>query len=470
MKNYAYDAAGNMLEKVKNSQKIAMTYDDANELKAMTASNGTVNYAYDANGNLTQKTLNAYTDTYAYNVKNQLTNYSGYDGYQQRYTYNAQGHMTKRESKGNASRQTLEAIATGSGETATAEDGGSDDDPDPYANANSSDSWSTTTYVYDVTAPYYEMLSETTDGVTTAYEYGVERISAYEKLGWSTLKTDYVYDGRGSVAQELTYNSSWYTFGGFLSNKGVNSYTYTPFGELLTGEGSGFRYNGEYYDSATGMLNLRARQYEPAVMRFSQRDLLKGDQSAPLSLNRYLYCENDSVNFVDPSGKSLSSIWNSVKAVATNTVKTVAKVATNTLNVVKTVATTAVKNVAAVATTAANVVQKVSNTVQSIGNTLVNNGIKAAINETVTAVKAAPSFLKSAVTTTTAQIKANNSSAAQIVSAINNDTKSALTSYVAQTKGDVVSISNDIRGTVTNGLNVAGQWIEMQRRMLENGS
>ena len=221
----------------------------------MTASNGTVNYAYDANGNLTQKTLNAYSDTYAYNVKNQLTSYSGYDGYQQRYTYNAQGHMIKRESKGNASRQTLEAIATGEGESAAAasKDGGSDDDPDPYANASSSDSWSTTTYVYDITAPYYEALSETTDGITTAYEYGVERISAYEKIGWSTLKTDYVYDGRGSVAQELTYNSSWYTFGGFLSNKGVNSYTYTPFGELLTGEGSGFRFNGEYYDNATGM-------------------------------------------------------------------------------------------------------------------------------------------------------------------------------------------------------------------------
>ena len=61
--------------------------------------------------------------------------------------------MIKRESKGNASRRTLEALATGNGETATAEDGGSDDDPDPYANAGSSDAWSTTTYVYDVTAP-----------------------------------------------------------------------------------------------------------------------------------------------------------------------------------------------------------------------------------------------------------------------------------------------------------------------------
>ena len=193
--SYAYDTAGNMLEKTVNSQKIAMTYDAANELKTMTGTGGTVNYSYDANGNLTQKTMANYTDTYAYNVKNQLTSYSGYDGYQQRYSYNAQGHMTKRESKGSASRQTLESIATGEGESAVAatDDGGSDDDPDPYANANTSDSWSTTTYIYDVTAPYYEVLTETTDDVTTAYDYGVERISAYEKIGWSTLKTDYVY-------------------------------------------------------------------------------------------------------------------------------------------------------------------------------------------------------------------------------------------------------------------------------------
>ena len=82
----------------------------------------------------------------------------------------------------------------------------------------------------------------------------------------------------------------------------MNSYTYTPFGELLTGEDSGFRFSGEYYDSATGMVNLRARQYEPAVMRFVQRDLLKGDQSAPLSLNRYLYCMNDPIGYYDRSG------------------------------------------------------------------------------------------------------------------------------------------------------------------------
>ena len=313
--SYAYDAAGNMLQKTVNTQKLAMTYDAANELKTMTGTGGKIDYTYDLNGNLTQKTMASYTDTYAYNVKNQLTSYKGYDGYQQRYTYNAQGHMIKRESKGNASRQTLEAIATGEGESAAAatDDGGSDDDPDPYANASTSDAWSTTTYVYDVTAPYYEVLSETTDNIITAYEYGVEGIAAYTKHSLSTQKTDFVYDGRGSVAQTLTYNGSWSTCGGALAKKTVESFSYTPFGEILgknnTIKTTNYAYNGESYDSSTGMVNLRARWYEPAMMRFGQRDLLKGDQSAPLSLNHYLYCENDPVNFADPSGQSLASIW-----------------------------------------------------------------------------------------------------------------------------------------------------------------
>ena len=82
----------------------------------------------------------------------------------------------------------------------------------------------------------------------------------------------------------------------------MNSYTYTPFGEPLTGEGSGFRFNGEYYDSATGMLNLRARQYEPSVMRFVQRDIWHGKVEMPTSQDRYLYCVNDPIGYYDRSG------------------------------------------------------------------------------------------------------------------------------------------------------------------------
>lgn len=82
----------------------------------------------------------------------------------------------------------------------------------------------------------------------------------------------------------------------------MNSYSYTPFGELLAGEDSGYRFNGEYYDSATGMLNLRARQYEPQTMRFEQRDIWRGEVESPTTQNRYLYCINDPIGYYDRSG------------------------------------------------------------------------------------------------------------------------------------------------------------------------
>ncbi len=99
---------------------------------------------------------------------------------------------------------------------------------------------------------------------------------------------------------------------------------YSAYGELLTEKVSGFCYNGEYYDAATGMLNLRARQYEPAQARFSQRDSEKGNAANARSLNAYLYCQNDAINFFDASGAALSSIRNVVYAEGGGTAKKVA--------------------------------------------------------------------------------------------------------------------------------------------------
>ncbi len=56
------------------------------------------------------------------------------------------------------------------------------------------------------------------------------------------------------------------------------------------------------------MLNLRARQYEPAQGRFSQRDSLKGWAASPRSMNAYLYCLNDAINFFDASGAAMMAV------------------------------------------------------------------------------------------------------------------------------------------------------------------
>lgn len=67
----------------------------------------------------------------------------------------------------------------------------------------------------------------------------------------------------------MSYNNAWYTLGSILSNKEVISRSYTPFGEQTGESTSGFGYNGEYYNAATGMVYLRAWFYEPEMNRFS---------------------------------------------------------------------------------------------------------------------------------------------------------------------------------------------------------
>jgi RHS repeat-associated protein len=62
-------------------------------------------------------------------------------------------------------------------------------------------------------------------------------------------------------------------------------------------------YVGEHYDSESGFYHLRARDYDPAVGRFTARDEFEGIRAIPLSRNQYIYAHADPVNNIDPSGK-----------------------------------------------------------------------------------------------------------------------------------------------------------------------
>ena|GEM_PF-1142958 len=67
------------------------------------------------------------------------------------------------------------------------------------------------------------------------------------------------------------------------------------------GLSSTYRYNGQRLD-ASGLYHLRARQYAPWSGRFLSHDPVVGSAKNPITQHRYLYSNNDAVNFVDPSG------------------------------------------------------------------------------------------------------------------------------------------------------------------------
>ena len=74
-------------------------------------------------------------------------------------------------------------------------------------------------------------------------------------------------------------------------------------GDLKTSVGQHFTFNGQYQDPATGLVDLKARSYDPVTQRFISQD------SYPL-WNRYNFANADPINHVDPTGHSAAQVVN----------------------------------------------------------------------------------------------------------------------------------------------------------------
>ncbi len=61
-------------------------------------------------------------------------------------------------------------------------------------------------------------------------------------------------------------------------------------------------FTGQLTDGESGLVDLRARLYDPATGQFLSRDSYAGSASNPLSLNLYTYGANDPTRLTDPSG------------------------------------------------------------------------------------------------------------------------------------------------------------------------
>ena len=200
-------------------------------------------------------------------------------------------------------------------------------------------------YVNDVNREHTEVL-ETYDHDGKAretYSYGKGRAS-------------YLNNQTGDSYNYLT-NQSGSVTGLTKDGQAAASSSYHLYGARKTSTdttGQPFAYNGEARDD-TGLDYLRARYYDSQGGTFLSEDSYPGEDTDPLSQNRYSYVQNNPVNYTDPSGhfwnsikkgwnyvkKTASNAWNGVKRVASNTWNTVKRVASNTWNSVKSFASKA---------------------------------------------------------------------------------------------------------------------------------
>jgi RHS repeat-associated protein len=107
----------------------------------------------------------------------------------------------------------------------------------------------------------------------------------------------YVHDRLGSVRLMIDDTGT-----------AVNSYCYKPYGsfyesEVVEAVANPWAFTGQYYDAEIAQYYLRARQYDPQMMRFTSRDPITGKRNYPMTLHKYLYCINTPVNLIDPKGE-----------------------------------------------------------------------------------------------------------------------------------------------------------------------
>ena len=138
------------------------------------------------------------------------------------------------------------------------------------------------------------MLCKATNGITTKDVYGLGLIGE-EKGG--EFKT-YHFDYRGSTNAITDENGSI-----------TDTFEYDTYGKLISKTGSSFvifGYNGQdgVVTDKNGLVYMRARYYSPELRRFINTDIVAGEISNAVTLNRFAYANGAPVFFTDPFGLS----------------------------------------------------------------------------------------------------------------------------------------------------------------------
>ena len=215
----------------------SMGFNNANQLISFNGSTMT----HDADGNMTYGPLpSGAMGSYGYDSRNRLTSAGGLT-----YTYDAEGNRT------------------GIGGTETQ------------------------SFLVDSVSALPKVLQRTKNGITTRYVYGEGLL--YE-LNLSNQATYYHFDRTGNTTA-LTNDSGAV----------VERMAYSPYGIVRyrqSGFDTPFLFNGHYgvMTDSNGLLNMRARYYNPLTCRFINSD------PARSGWNWYAFCGGDPVNYADPFG------------------------------------------------------------------------------------------------------------------------------------------------------------------------
>ena len=352
IRSYTYDSYGkvkeikdyrDLLNSSEQAVKKAYTYDSLDRVKEMTYTDletGKVmesyRYSYDKNSNITEKTeVNNYpkeekdkvneTKAYTYDALGRLTKTVTTDHKNDdktktvTYTYDKAGNRTTEDDGTTQTAYTYNGLDQL--QTATKEKGTAVDEVRQYsydANGNQTD------------------VKNTKTGQTESYTYDAEnrlsKVAVTGKDGKTAVIQQNRYNGDGQRIQKVEGSK---TTNYLLYHKDIQgsstslvkedgsadaTYQYTDFGETtINGDNKAENevcYTGGIYDQRTGLYYLNARYYNPEDGRLVTEDTYRGENDKPDTQHLYVYCANNPINHVDPSGHYAVALYTLVKVVA----------------------------------------------------------------------------------------------------------------------------------------------------------
>lgn len=300
---YEYDVSGNIISIKRDDSEIRYQYDALGRLvrEDNPSLNKTIVYKYESGGNILFKKEYKYSledRLYSPNItsytyaskgnKDQLTNFNG-----ETIAYDVMGRPTSIGNHKLTWNKKGKLI-------------GFDDVVYTYG----LNGIRTSKTVNGIKTTYYvlnnKILAEKSEVKEIVYRYSFDKL-----IGFAFNDVEYIYERniQGDILRiyredNLTLVAE-YHYDAYGNHEVIN-YTDDTIGDI-----NPFRYRGYYFDSETGWYYLNARYYSSAMGRFISPDelsILDETKSQINGLNLYMYCGDNPVMNVDPSGHFIFSL------------------------------------------------------------------------------------------------------------------------------------------------------------------
>jgi trimeric autotransporter adhesin len=253
---YTYDGVGNQRTAVSGAGTTAYAYNAADQITSQSGPGGTTTWQYDHNGDVTQVTRPGSTQTFTYDAAAHLVGVTTTPGAAVTYTYDGDGNRVSKTAGANV-----------------------------------------TQYLWDPAGAYPHLAIERSSGGTLIrrYLYG-DGLVAFQ----TPTATYFAHlDPQGSVA-ELSDST------GAI----VAAYHYDGFGNVTTtgsnAPANPILFQGQFLDGDTGLYDMRARNYDPATGRFTQRDPVSTPPGAAV-VSPYVFVADRPTVLTDPTGRTATA-------------------------------------------------------------------------------------------------------------------------------------------------------------------